>query len=260
MSAKSWTVENPDYDVTWEIADVAGSGFGSKAAHMNFFEYIVPPGERDRLITPVLNFGNWSDVALSFEYAYARRHATVTDSLIIKISDDCGDSWTRIYADGDDGEGSFATHELMTEVFIPAIQEDWCGAGYGPSCVVLDISEYTNQGNILVMFESYNYFGNNLYIDNVMIAPLTNVATSLNIQEIEIFPNPTNGFVNIIIPENKSKTEIKVIDLQGIEVFSLHAEQGQNSFTTDLSEFGAGVYFIQVINEETSSTEKIILQ
>jgi hypothetical protein len=200
------------------------------------------------------------DVALSFDYAYAKRHESVTDSLIVKISDDCGESWTRIFDGGDDGEGSFATHELMSNMFIPSVQEDWCGAGYGPSCVVLDVSEYANQGNIQVMFETYNYFGNNLYIDNVMISPLTSIASNRNTREIQVFPNPTNGHVNILIPENMSETEITVIDLQGVEVFSITSEQGQNSFSTDLSGFGAGVYFIRVTNEETSISEKVILR
>lgn len=260
LDAKSWTTHNPDFDITWSVADVAGNGNGTKAAYMNLFDYMVPPGERDYLISPVLNFGSWADVIFTFEYAYATRHESITDSLIVKISNDCGESWTPIYQGGDDGEGSFATHELMTEKFIPAVQEDWCGAGYGPTCVVIDVSEYSNQGDIQVMFESYNYFGNNIYIDNVMIAPLTNVDDNLNTQSIQIFPNPTNGNVNIVLPENDTESEIQIFNLQGIEVISVKSKQGQNSFTTDLSEFGVGVYFIRVTNKENSITEKVILQ
>ncbi|MCD4729111.1 MAG: PKD domain-containing protein, partial [Bacteroidales bacterium] len=123
FGSKSWTIENPDYNITWDVATIGGTYPGDKAAFMNFFDYMVPPGPRDRLITPVMAFPPLDDIYLYFEYAYAKRHTSVTDSLIVKISDDCGDSWNRIFEGGDDNSGSFATHELMTDPFTPAIAE-----------------------------------------------------------------------------------------------------------------------------------------
>jgi PKD repeat protein len=259
LNAKSWTTENPDFDVTWAVAEVGGNG-GSKAAYMNFFDYIVPPGERDQLISPVLSFNDYDEVYLSFEYAYARRHTSVTDSLIVKISDNCGESWTRLFEGGDDGSGNFATHELMTELFIPAVSEDWCGAGYGPECVQLDISEYANMGNMQIMFESYNYFGNNLYLDNILIGPLTSLTENTATDNINIFPNPSNGKINIVLPENSTNTEIRIFDLQGSEILKLNTSNDQQVISTDLNDFGMGVYFIKLTNANISVTKKVILQ
>ncbi|MEZ5194987.1 MAG: PKD domain-containing protein [Bacteroidales bacterium] len=141
LNTKSWIIENPDFNVTWDMAAVAGNG-SSHAACMNFFDYLVPPGSRDRMITPVMTFENMNQVYLSFQHAYAKRHSSVTDSLIVLISNDCGNTWTRLWANGDDGNGIFATHELTTSPFVPEVAEDWCGTGWGADCVFLDLSEW----------------------------------------------------------------------------------------------------------------------
>jgi len=260
LEAKSWTVENPDFDITWDMATVGGNSPGDKAAYLNFFDYIVPPGPRDRLITPVMNFTDFDEVFLSFQYAYAKRHVSVTDSLIVYISDDCGENWIRLFEGGEDGNGLFATHELMTDAFIPAVAEDWCGAGWGADCINLDLSLWAGQGSIKIMFESYNHFGNNLFIDNVLVGSMTDIAEELTNDEIRIFPNPTNGIINILIPENMDEAEVSVYNLQGVEVFKFSSTTKNRSFVANLSKYGEGVYFIRVLSGEQLFVEKVILK
>ena len=87
-------------------------------------------GARDQLISPPVNIAEFSVVGLHFEYAYAQRLSMV-DSLVIYISIDCGNTWTKIYENGPDGSGIFATAPNNAYFFEPASGEDWCGAGYG---------------------------------------------------------------------------------------------------------------------------------
>jgi hypothetical protein len=209
FSAKSWTIENPDFNLTWDITTISGNGPGDKAAFMPFFEYIVPPGRRDRMITPVLNFEGMDQVYLTFKHAYAKRHATVTDSLIVYISNDCGENWTRLFSGGEDGNGVFATHPLSTTLFVPQTEDDWCGYGWGADCIFLNLSPWGNQANIQIAFESYNYFGNNLYIDNVSIGLLTDIVDRAAGQ-IQIFPNPSTGLVHISLPEDVVNAEVTI--------------------------------------------------
>ncbi|MBC8485913.1 MAG: PKD domain-containing protein [Bacteroidetes bacterium] len=260
FSTKSWTVENPDYDITWGVTTVGGNSPGDNAAWMNFFDYVVPPGPRDMLITPVLSFAGFDEVFLSFQHAYAKRHSSVTDSLIVYISNDCGENRTRLFAGGENGNGSFATHELTTDPFIPAEPEDWCGAGWGAECITIDLTQWAGQGNIQVMFESFNYFGNNLFIDNVLIGTQTDISKDKTNQKIHIFPNPTTGIVNILVPENMKQTEVSVLNLQGAEVYKFSTTTNNRSFSADLSKYGKGIYFIRVISGEQTVVEKIILK
>ena len=81
---------------------------------INFSDYLEL-GARDRLISPPFNLAGLDQAVLSFEHAYAKKFAAATDSLIIYISADCGETWTRIFADGENGSGNFATHELTED-------------------------------------------------------------------------------------------------------------------------------------------------
>jgi hypothetical protein len=110
-----------------------------------------------------MDFSNYTALHLNFNHAYAQR-ATLKDSLIVKISPDCGNTWTRILATGPDNNNPnvFATHANTLEAFYPQSSEDWCGSSYGTACYSLDISAWAGLANVKIMFESFNRYGNNL--------------------------------------------------------------------------------------------------
>jgi len=241
------------------MATIGGTSPGDKAAYMNFFDYIVAGGPRDRLITPIMSFPESDNIFLNFEYAYADRHENATDSLIVKISNNCGESWIRIFEGGEDNNGIFATHELMTEPFVPAIIEDWCMAGWGAECVIIDLSEYSGQDNIQIMFESYDRFGNNLYLDNIAVGPLTFINDKTGNIDLKIYPNPTTGLLNIVIPENEEGAVVSIFNAQGAKVDSFSANGKNGLISTDLKKFGNGIFFIHVVGKEYNKIEKVIV-
>ena len=170
FSNNNWEIVNADETVTWNIASVGGTSPGDKAAWMNFYNYITA-GRRDQMITPVLDFSGTANVSMSFQHAYARRFNSSRDSLIIFISSDCGNSWSRVFQASENGSGNFATHPLMTDEFFPTITNDWCGGSFGSGCNTIDLSPWAGNKNIRLKFESYNYYGNDLFIDNIHIGP-----------------------------------------------------------------------------------------
>jgi subtilisin family serine protease len=172
----TWSRVNPDNDFTWELATVGGITPGSQAAKMDFFNYAVP-GQRDGLVSPRINLAGYTTAQMTFDHAYRRFDQSATDSLIIKISTDCGASWTREFAVAENGTGTFATQTTNSNPFTPAQAVDWCfeqviinGNPVGALCYVINLDDYVGQ-EILVMFEAYNAgtVGNNLYIDNINI-------------------------------------------------------------------------------------------
>lgn len=259
FDSKSWTIVNPDFGITWDMATVGGTSPGNQAAYMNFFDYIVAGGPRDGLITPIMTFPESENIYLNFEYAYADRHENATDSLIIKVSDNCGESWTRIFAGGEDQNGSFATHELMTDLFVPEAVEDWCMAGWGAECVMIDLSAYSGQGNIQILFESYDRFGNNLYLDNIAIGPLTFINDKLAKGNLSIYPNPTTGLLNIVIPENMESAVVNIINSLGAKVGGFSVSGNEGILTTDIKKYGKGIFFIQVLSDGYTKIEKVIV-
>ncbi len=260
LSAGAWTIENPDLLETWATAEVGGNQPGNSAASMNFIDY-TSIGSRDRLISPILSFNDFDQVYLSFQHAYARRWSSGTDSLIIYLSSNCSNDWVRLNGYGEDGNGNFATHELMTSPFVPNEAEDWCGAGWGASCIVIDLSEWAGQDNIKIAFETFNYYGNALFIDNVTVGPLTDIAeNNPNFDKIQVFPNPSSGVFNLWVPHSDENCEISVFNIQGVEILKVAVEEmesGEN-IQLDLSEFVKGVYFIRISNNTETMVKKII--
>jgi PKD repeat protein len=260
LNTKAWTVENPDLNITWEMSDVGGNTPGDKAASINFHDYTLVYA-RDRLITPLLNFEGFDQVYLSFQHAYAQRYSSATDSLVIYLSNDCGSNWMRITGYGEDGDGSFGTHEIISGQFIPEVEEDWCGVGWGAPCNLIDLSAWAGQNDIQIAFESYNYYGTALYIDNVMVGPLTDISESNpGFDEIQVFPNPSSGVFNLWIPSGDKPDKISVYNMQGTETLNLPvktSEEGEN-IQLDLSGFTKGVYFIRINTNTETIVKKII--
>ncbi|MEA3504051.1 MAG: PKD domain-containing protein [Bacteroidota bacterium] len=261
LAFNAWEVINTDNNKTWEEYDINGNN----TIRLNCYAYLVPPGQRDQLISPTLDFSNNEEVFLHFDYAYARHYASITDSLIVKISSDCGTTWSRIYQNGEDGTGVFATHELTEDDFIPTTPEDWCGSGWGSDCPNINLSDYAGMNNIKIMFESYNFYGNNIYLDNILIN--NSIATDITqVKETEmtivVYPNPSDGNINII-GKNINESFAVIISSPSGEIIineSVAANSSTFEKSFDLNYLPKGIYFIRILGNTFKQTKKIVIQ
>lgn len=247
-----WIVDNPDGKKSWELAEVQES----QSVFMNFFNY-TSMGARDMLISPLLNFQGFEQVLLRFEYAYAQRYFQ-TDSLIVKISDDCGETWTRVYANGPDGEGVFETSEPTADYFVPITENDWCGTGYGASCPIIDLAEWAGKSNIKLAFESFNDYGNNLYLNNIEInntVGLTSQSDDRN--EFVIYPNPTRNSIHVNV-KNYQGEVLTIMRTDGSIVKSIALHQGNNSI--NIEGISKGIYIINVKSKSGNQTTKLVVR
>ncbi len=165
LSTMGFTTENPDAGITWNVSTTNSSQNGTKALRMNFYNY-NQVGQRDGLITPVIDLSQNADAVLSFQYAYRARNATKKDSLIIYVSTDSGKTFPYRVA----SMGSFATNSPQTSSFTPTNETQWCFSTLaGAPCAEIDLSDFDGEKNVMLKFEAYNDFGNNLYIDNIAV-------------------------------------------------------------------------------------------
>lgn len=114
---------------------------------------------------------------------------------------------------------------------------------------------------ILRVVDPYNEDGGaitnfNLNICRVQVSAL-NIADN-PLQNTNVYPNPTSGVVNIIIPALNEKTNLTVYDLQGRMVYTQETNQVEN--TIGLAGIQDGVYLIQIENASGSITKKIVLK
>jgi len=168
-----FTADNPDNSTTWALYTIGGTSPGNTAAGINLFNYSTT-GERDGLVSPALDFSNYSSVDLDFDYAYARYSASFRDSMAIFVSTDCGSTYTRVASYTSDPSGNFATVADQTTNFVPNASSEWCGNTIITSCPTIDLSAYAGQSEVVIKFESINGYGNNLYIDNINVSGVQN--------------------------------------------------------------------------------------
>ncbi len=76
--------------------------------------------------------------------------------------------------------------------------------------------------------------------------------------DTQIFPNPTNGIINIKMPFVPENTVIKITDISGKQILQQNATN--TSTQIDLSKFAKGSYFIEITNENSTFKRMIIIQ
>ncbi|WP_134395833.1 T9SS-dependent M36 family metallopeptidase [Flavobacterium psychrophilum] len=76
---------------------------------------------------------------------------------------------------------------------------------------------------------------------------------------IKIYPNPSNGLVNIKINQFTGKVNLQVIDLNGRVVYSLKNTDFNVEKTINLNNLQSGMYIIKIDGDELNYTKKIIL-
>jgi len=260
FDTKNWEIENPDMFVTWDIDTIYANGSSHYAARMDFFHYTAPPGRRDRMISPALDFSGMEHPVLSFDHAYATRYSSTSDSLIIYVSGDCGANWTRVFQAGEKGQGTFATTPKTTTLYVPTIVDDWCGIGWGSNCYSIDLSAWANQTGIKVAFESYNRYSNNLYIDNISVTEAVGVIQPATSGGIAIYPNPTRGFVTITSDNPMGNTTISIVDMAGVTRFRKFIDNAHVLHETlDLTNLSSGLYFVKISSQETNVMRKLVI-
>ncbi|MEM7654514.1 MAG: M43 family zinc metalloprotease [Bacteroidota bacterium] len=110
-----WTVDNPDGQITWELAQVAGTDSGEIAIGINLYEY-TNARARDGLISPLLDLSGYEGAVLTFQHAYRQGTLADRDSLLVQVSQNGGDSYANTVLNvAEDGSRNFATNVNLNE-------------------------------------------------------------------------------------------------------------------------------------------------
>ena len=86
-----------------------------------------------------------------------------------------------------------------------------------------------------------------------------NIFDQTTISELNVFPNPTSDFLNIVLPNSNShKISIKLISTLGVIILNKQF-QSTNEIQLKLINYPTGIYYLIVTSEENSYIRKIIL-
>lgn len=158
-----WTAFNPNANNTWGIIGVGNNS--ARSAFINNYDFNVP-GNFDDLRSPFLNTAGVDSIIVSFDLAHKAFSAVDIDSLKVMAITGCGSVTTpTAYAKG--GLATLATAGVSTASYLNPAPADWRRERVSIGSNILGTG-----GNLQVAFRNVNGFGNNVFIDNVLIEPL----------------------------------------------------------------------------------------
>ncbi len=246
MPPVGWTIDNDNH--LWSDTIPAG-GFGNSiySAKANFHDVVYGT---DVLTTPYLDFtGGVIPIYFQFDWAHANHGPQRADTLRVQISTDCGYTWTDLFYKGGD---SLASVPIQTPPYLP-VPADW-------KYETMDLTSYSNFSKLLIRFIAISDHGNNLYVDDINISstPL-NTEVPGSSDNLVVFPNPTNGMVNVFIPSSQHATQVSVVNVLGEEMISSDVKNA-SQISLDVSSHTNGMYFVKVISEKGMEMVPVVLQ
>ena len=157
-----WILQNSDNNNTWErVTNANGFGTSTACARMDHYSGVVNiSGQSDYLYTPAINFSaETPPLSMEFSVAYARYNSIYKDSLFVLVSEDCGQTWFRIYSKGNNP--TLATAPDNTTGFVPTAAQ-WRKE-------TINIDTYAGKPNVKFAFQAKSGWGNYCYVDDINI-------------------------------------------------------------------------------------------
>jgi len=238
-----WEIYNPGNNNKFSLETTAGHT-GTKSAKLVNFGQVA--GGTDELISSPVDLSGVTSVTLSFRYAYRKRATGDIEYLKVFLTKDCGLNWVQRKTLSGNSFSSLTSSTTWT----PTSQADW---------VTVHMTNVTSDywvDNFRYKFRFESDGGNNFYLDEINIyagSPsdelVAGIAEEGEIAELSLFPNPTDGEVNVRFAVNNNEAAVLTVqDLSGKVVKShmVNALTGSNLVIIDTEELAAGSYFLNI--------------
>lgn len=241
------SVGSPEWNASVTITGSAGTP--TIAAYFNNFNY-NNPGSMDYLKTMELDLTNAISAVNTFDVAYARYNAQFSDTLIVAISTDCGNTYTNAYIKGG---VALATVADQTAIWQPTALTEWRND-------TVDLNSYLGQ-KIIVAFINLGYFGNSLFLDNINVDVTTGIENNgLSSVSINVTPNPSEGIFKLDVKGTTGNINYMITDVSGRKIMSNQLNANTKSEIIDLSKEGKGSYILYVnTGKETKQVKLVVM-
>ncbi len=165
-------------------------------------------------------------------------------------------SWTTYTVSWDGKKGAAATGTLQPDgIYKVSIQSTW---DHGTAGTAITSYTFTKGATVDHQTPAANAYFSGIILDWTPSATSTGINENLSKNpEISVYPNPTNGVLNV---DFKNASSIKVLNTLGSVIYEAKTDQPtEGTKNIDLSSFSNGIYFINVSNGKESLNYKFIL-
>lgn len=201
------------------------------------YEDVVGGTAEDWLVTPLVNLTNYTGSSLTF-YGGEQYTDVYTTQYSVRVSTT---SPTDI--------ASFEEIDAYTE-------NDFSGIIDGASLTAgdqktVDLSAYDGM-QIYIAFVMTQDDGDNWFVDNVNVSGTLATPSFDDASIISVYPNPTNGILNVSVKESLSSIEV-------YNVLGSLLKRSTNSNQVDISDLSAGSYLAKITaTDGRTTTQKVI--
>lgn len=247
IDSSDWLIANLDGLTTWDTTSTLGLSNSSVSATMQHYSY-TGSAQLDELISANISLPAQDSIFLRFDLAYQMYIFVIADTMSVLISTDCGSNFTEIYKKGG---ADLETNDTVTSNFTPLYPNHW-------RTEYIDITPYANN-DVIIKFVTYNKSGNNLFLDNIWVyegEEPVGIQEKL-IENISLFPNPTENNITIDIGNNElQNATIEILDLLGKSIYK--KEITQKISECNMNKYSNGIYLIKFSNNKGTIINKIV--
>lgn len=246
-------VNNPDGAIGWEQTE-STAFTGSGSLYMNNYNY-SGIGQVDEFTLPGINISQLAKGGLSFFVSYAPYglNSGFADTLEILVSGDCGITFDQVYKKyGTD----LATAPATTAEFFPRGTYDWRKEW-------VDLSTYFESTFLVIQFRHTSNYENNLFLDRIRVEKIFSLSNEEELaagRKLYAFVNPAGSIDVSFEGFSQATGELVLTDVQGRELFrtDVSAAITNQSVSIPAQELSAGVYFLQLLGQESAATSVIL--
>jgi PKD repeat protein/photosystem II stability/assembly factor-like uncharacterized protein len=215
-------------------------GFGNTYRSMFFNNWLCNSvGSHHDIVSNEYAVNNVSSLFLNFDVAH-HQFSTINDSLIVWVSINCGTSWNRVYAKG--------SNQLKTALVTSSHPFNPTSSEWRTETV--NLNSYVGANSLLLKFTNVNAYGDIIYVDNINLN--NSIISGFTKREeddmFSLFPNPTNGILNIRVKNSNQKCMIYN------SVGAIIMMKNEVPEKINLEHLASGIYFIKI----GTITQKII--
>ncbi|MBL7963479.1 MAG: choice-of-anchor J domain-containing protein [Flavobacteriales bacterium] len=224
----------------WAITNTAG-GFGQSANSMWFNNYDIDiQGGREDVWLKKTSFTGVTNGYVAFDVAYAPYGGIYSDTLAVRVSTDCGATWSQMYLKGG---AQLSTAPANQSLFTPTATQ-WRRDS-------ISLSGFDGADEVLVAFQNRGHWGNAIYVDNINLsAPGISSFADRPAQALVLFPNPASEEVFVRWGHtSQGPVDVILLDATGRTVRSLRASGNQARM--DLAGLSAGLFVVEVKDGES---------
>ncbi len=176
--------------------------------------------------------------------------ASIGSPIIILLQEPCGDNDNINCTMDDDGlapacvgnpaiSGPIAPFDSLSALNSLSADGEW---------TLLIDDPYNGDGGTVSLFS----------INMCRVIASLSINENTGLSNSTVYPNPTNGTVNVSIPNITEKTMIYLYDLQGRKILTKETNQMNSSF--EIGNLQDGIYLVTIENSTGATSKKIILR